>query len=95
MNPLMSLPAWCFKRGVRKTALKYDVSDNCSACGLCAKICPVRNIQMEGGKPTFGGHCEQCMACLQWCPQKAINYNGKTESRERYHHPDISMQDLT
>jgi ferredoxin len=93
-NPLMSLPAWRFKRSVRKTALKYDVSGNCSACGLCAKICPVRNIEIKERTPVFGGHCERCMACLQWCPQKAVNYRGKTEQRERYRHPDVRAKDL-
>ncbi|GHU62096.1 iron-sulfur protein [Clostridia bacterium] len=94
LNPLMSLPSWIFRCGVRKTVLKYHVSDDCTSCGLCAKICSVRNIKIKDGKPKFGDHCEQCLACLQWCPQKAINYRDKTKQRERYHHPDISVKDL-
>ncbi|MDR3121471.1 MAG: flavodoxin, partial [Clostridiales bacterium] len=38
--------------------------------------------------------CEQCMACIQFCPKRAINYRDKTQKRKRYHHPDITAQDL-
>ncbi|GHU82691.1 iron-sulfur protein [Clostridia bacterium] len=93
-NPVSTLFAEIFRKSVHKAALKYTVSDDCTSCGLCAKICPVNNIEIKGGKPVFGDHCEQCMACIQWCPGKAINYKGKTENRKRYHHPDINAQDL-
>jgi ferredoxin len=94
-NPVMSLFTRIFKRNVHKAALKYTVSAECASCGLCAQVCPVRNIEIKDSKPAFGEKCEQCMACLQWCPKAAINYKGKTQSRKRYHHPDISYQDLT
>jgi ferredoxin len=93
-NPFMSLATGLFRRSVNKTALKYTVSGACTSCGLCAKICPVRNIEIKDDKPAFGEKCEQCMACLQFCPQKSINYKGQTENRERYHHPEITVVDL-
>jgi epoxyqueuosine reductase QueG len=49
---------------------------------------------MQGSKPVFKEQCEQCMACIQWCPKQAINYKTKTQTRGRYHHPDISYQDM-
>lgn len=51
--------------------------DNCTACGLCAKICPNKNISMitdesKRNRPFFGKECMICMRCVMNCPQKAI-----------------------
>jgi ferredoxin len=72
----------------------FTVSDDCVNCGMCAKICPVGNIELAYGKPAFRHGCEQCMACIQWCPQRAINYGNKTQKRRRYHHPAVKAEDL-
>lgn len=72
----------------------YNVSENCTGCGLCSKVCPVGNIEMSDGTPTFKHHCEQCVACIHVCPQKALNYKNKTQKRKRYIHPDITVRDL-
>jgi ferredoxin len=93
-NPILSVFTNMFRRSVNKTAQKYTVSDDCTACGLCAKICPVKNIEIKDSRPIFTNRCEQCLACIQWCPQKAINYKGKTEQRKRYHHPGVAAKDL-
>lgn len=73
---------------------QYKVSDKCTSCGACMKICPVGNISMMDGKVTFGDNCNQCMGCIQWCQNHAIDYQGKAEKRKRYHHLDIKKQDL-
>jgi ferredoxin/flavodoxin len=66
----------------------------CTQCGLCAKVCPVENIQMQDGKPFWLRHCQHCLACLQWCPAQAIQYKKSTLGKQRYHHPDIQAQDI-
>ena len=58
------------------------------------KICPVNNITMNDSKPFWQHNCEQCYACIQWCPRQAIQINKKTASRERYHHPEITLKDM-
>ena len=77
-------------------AAKYFYIDhNCNGCGLCEKVCPVKNITMDSMKPRWHGHCEQCYACLQWCPKESIQVrNKKTEGRRRYHHPEITIADV-
>jgi len=72
----------------------FWVNDACSKCGICEKICPVENIAMGKEKPHWSGHCQQCMACLQWCPKESIQYKKNTVGRKRYHHPEITLQEI-
>lgn len=90
----MNLANHIFVSSSRKKAEKFNVSNDCIACGLCASICPVKNIKMVDGRPTFASHCEQCVACIQWCPKKAINYKNITQTRGRYHNPDVTVNQL-
>ena len=73
----------------------FAASDSCTGCGLCEKLCPANNIAMEGGKPKWLGRCERCVACISWCPSKAINYENSTQSRRRYHNPQIKADELS
>lgn len=72
----------------------FVVSDQCVGCATCNMVCPAENIRLENGKPVFLHKCEQCMACIQYCPCEAINYKDKTQNRSRYHHPNISAEDI-
>ncbi|MEW5757948.1 MAG: EFR1 family ferrodoxin [Candidatus Omnitrophota bacterium] len=72
----------------------FWVNDKCNSCGICQKVCPVKNIKIVDAKPAWLGKCEQCMACLQWCPKEAIQYGKRTIGRKRYHHPQISLDDI-
>jgi len=73
---------------------KYWVNDKCFGCGLCAKVCPVKNIKIQGEKPVWFHNCEHCLACLQWCPVFAIEFGKSTAGRKRYHHPDVKVSDF-
>lgn len=80
--------------GYEKFAQDYRVTDKCTGCGTCTKICPMRNITMADNKPRFGENCERCMACIQWCPAKAIEYKNATSNRKQYRHPNVKASDL-
>ena len=62
----------------------FRTTDKCTDCGLCAKICPTKNITITE-KPVWGNHCTQCLACIHRCPERAIEYGKTTEKKGRYY----------
>ncbi|MGM0460819.1 MAG: EFR1 family ferrodoxin [Fibrobacterota bacterium] len=72
----------------------FYVDDTCNGCTLCAQLCPVGNIRMVDDRPHWQHKCECCMACFHWCPKASIQANKKTQARGRYHHPDITLEEL-
>jgi ferredoxin/flavodoxin len=74
--------------------VSFHTDDKCDGCGLCSRICPVNNIKMVDGAPSWQHHCERCMACLQWCPKEAIEFDKDSIGRKRYHHPDVKISDM-
>lgn len=72
----------------------FKCDDKCDRCGLCSRVCPVRNIEIIDGKSVWQHHCEQCFACLQWCPKEAIQFSNSTSFGKRYHHPQVKLSDM-
>ena len=46
-------------------------TSKCNKCKACAKMCPVRAINMEDVRVTDKRACIGCMRCVRNCPQKA------------------------
>ena len=72
----------------RITDNKFHVdADKCSHCGTCSKKCPVRNITLIDGVPSWKGNgiCTACLACYHHCPHHAINYGHWTKTRGQYY----------
>jgi Pyruvate/2-oxoacid:ferredoxin oxidoreductase delta subunit len=89
--------SWIYQmsfRQVHKLDKNFWPDDKCNSCGICSKVCPANNIEMINEKPAWLHRCEQCMACLQWCPQEAIQYGKKTVKYMRYHHPEVTLEDM-
>lgn len=82
-----------FLKSLGKADRKFRADDKCTSCGLCAKICPVGDIELRDGRPHWRGYCEQCYACFHFCPVQAIQ-RKKTENQVRYHHPEVRSEDL-
>ena len=77
------------------SAKGFWATQDCTRCGLCARVCPVKNIRLEDGRPLWLTNCQHCLACLQWCPTEAIQYKKMTIGKRRYHHPDVSVCEIT
>ena len=84
-----------FSMGKRLFYRWYRVSGDCNGCGICERICPVSAISMRGGRPVFSAKCEHCQGCMNWCPKRAINFGRMHSGVTRYHHPEISLQDIS
>jgi NAD-dependent dihydropyrimidine dehydrogenase PreA subunit len=83
-----------FAAGVADADRRFTVDDRCTSCRICEEVCPVENIRLDAGRPVWLHHCEQCMACIQHCPTGAIQAGPETESRARYRHPSVKIEDL-
>lgn len=83
-----------FLAGVHEADATFTVDDRCTACGTCVAVCPVGNVRIDDGRPTWLHRCEQCMACIQHCPVQAIQAGPKTASRRRYRHPGVTVEAL-
>lgn len=84
---------WGFERNVHKNGAKFSADEKCVGCGICAKVCPARNIAINSGKPVWQQKCEGCMACIHWCPQRAVQL-GSSAGKRRYHNPEVRAEEL-
>lgn len=81
-------------KNIEELDVMFTVSNKCISCGLCERICPVKNIRLENGQPGWLHHCEHCVACISWCPVRAIEYGDRTQSRRRYRNLRIQSDEL-
>ena len=83
-----------FHKTVNESDKSFFADENCNSCGVCENVCPVNNIILVEGKPKWQHECQQCLACINFCPENSIQYGDKTQGRKRYHHPNITVNDL-
>ena len=73
------MPKW------EKKALDLvKVYDDCTQCGLCVSICPMRNFENRNGKIITKSNCTICYRCINKCPQKAIAVFLKAKVKKQY-----------
>lgn len=84
-----------FARTCARRDERFVVTDSCTGCRICVRVCPVGNIDLVGGRPAWLHRCQQCYACIHACPETAIQIRRRpTAHRRRYRHPEVSLADL-
>jgi ferredoxin/flavodoxin len=64
------------KLTVPKPFNSLEFNENCIACGMCEKRCPVGAIDLSR-KVSDSDICIGCLACVNGCRQKGIAYTSK------------------
>lgn len=74
----------------RRTRNFRLLKDRCTACGMCARQCPVQAIARDAdGRPFWRKErCAACLRCLHHCPHFAIQYGKRTLRHGQFVHPD-------
>jgi len=72
------------------------INEKCVGCGICEKVCPINNIQIENDKAVKKSKkCEFCLACAQNCPEKAITLSMSDKNpMERFRNEEISLNEI-
>lgn len=81
-----------FPTGVGITE-EITIGDACVGCGICEKVCPMNNINIKNGIPSFEKNCISCGGCIQNCPNNAIHHK-KEKSVARYRNPHVKVEEL-
>ena len=62
-------PKFALEQKVR-TGVRVD--RDCTTCGLCVPICPMKNLEIVQGTIAQKNDCTVCYRCVNRCPRRAI-----------------------
>lgn len=55
---------------------QIKISDACTGCGKCIRLCPMGNLALKDGRVVAGNRCTMCYRCISTCPAQAITLLG-------------------
>jgi ferredoxin len=76
--------------------ISFFTDETCTGCGTCERVCLSGTVKMVEGKPTWRKdvNCFHCYASFNFCPEQAILVKNYKFKDGRYHHPDITADDI-
>jgi len=84
---ILGVPQSVFIGAVERRANRaVSIDDDCNKCGLCIKICPMKNFAMDDdGVVRPNNNCTVCYRCINVCPEKAITVLLSGKIKKQYH----------
>lgn len=73
-----------FRRIMIMAQSSVRISAACNTCLICARACPVNNLEVRSGRLTHNDKCVLCFRCVNRCPQKAITVLHHGKVRRQY-----------
>lgn len=72
-----------FTQRFRSTGWVASEVTNCTMCGKCIEVCPLKARSIHGDTVTVNEACFGCGLCAMKCPEKAIVMKQKSQTKER------------
>lgn len=67
---------WFYKK-TKTYSNQIKINNDCIKCGLCIKLCPMKNLSLQDGKIVGNDKCTMCYRCISHCPKKALTLLGE------------------
>jgi len=87
-NPIsraLGLIQGTFLPGIERRALcKVWIKSDCTQCGLCVSLCPMKNLKLISGTIVPQNNCMMCYRCINRCPKKAISVFLRGKVKNQY-----------
>ena len=60
-----------------KNTYLLHISDDCTECKLCQRVCPISSIPFESKEKGFlsSEECMRCFNCIENCPKEALKFS--------------------
>jgi len=77
MAGLFGQRLWFYKKTATYKKKPNVDKEKCSGCGLCVRLCPMKNIAIQDEKAVSHDRCTLCYRCFSHCPTKALTILGR------------------
>lgn len=68
----------------KKVSNGLRIHQDCIACDICIKICPMKNLENNKGQIRHLNNCTVCYRCVNKCPKKAITVYIHSKPKWQY-----------